>query len=169
MEGKERSVEEEVNVCENQPDSLVGRSDMRVDDEGVYTDTDGRISPATLNGRSPRPHPRPPSPLSTITGISMLSSSLSPATASSCAFRLPGRLLRAPACLGDAADEGGDVCADELELAMLAELSVVAGSVNDLDLCFWRNLGSFEPCCGPWLGDGGGGGVLRDCLDIGDV
>lgn len=50
---------------------------------------------------------------------------------------------------------------------MLVELSVAAGSTNDLDLsrpCFCRNLASFEPCCG--LGDDGAGGALRDCLDI---
>lgn len=174
MEGRERSVEEELNVWESQPVRRVGRSDMRVDEEDVYIDTDGRMSEMLLSGRSDQLRARGESDVdvSMITGISstLSSCSLSPSVAvdlSSCPFPLPDRPLRVLACLGDTTEDVGDVWGDELELAMLVELSVAAGSTSDLDLsrlCFWRNLGSFEPCCG--LGDDRGGGVLRDCLDI---
>lgn len=172
MEGRERSVEEELKVWEIQPERRVGRSDMRVDEEDEYIDTEGRMSEILLSGRSGRVRARGESNVSTITGISSALSTCSPSPSvvvawSSWAFPLPDRLLRTLALLGDTAEEVGDVSADELELAMLVELSVAAGSVKDFDLsrlCFWRNLDSFEPCCG--LGDDGGGGTLRDCLDI---
>ena len=157
MVGRVRSVEEEEKVCENQPERRVGRSDMRPDEDG-YTDALGRMSEMPSD-RSGQLRARGESAVSTITGVSKSSSSLSASLAASGA----GRPVRAPVGL----DGVGDVCADELELAMLVELSVAAGSTSDLDLsrlCFWRNLGSLGPCCG--LGDDGGGGVPRDCFDI---
>jgi hypothetical protein len=146
-------------VWESQPESRVGRSDMRVDDD-EYMDTVGRMSDMPL-GRSGRARARGESAVSTITGIS---SALSPSPSVAAVCSSWARLLRAPAWCDDTA-EAGDVYADELELAMLVELSVAAGSAKDLDLsrpCFCRNLVSFEPCCGL----GGAGGALRDCLDI---
>ena len=157
MEGRERSVDEELNVWESQPESRVGRSDMRAEDD-EYMDTLGRMSEMAL-GRSGRARARGESAVSTITGIS---SPLSPSPSVVVDRSSRARLWRVLAWFDEC-----DVCADELELAMLVELSVAAGSTNDLDLsrpCFWRNLGSFEPCCG--LGDGGAGGALRDFLDI---
>lgn len=53
---------------------------------------------------------------------------------------------------------------DELELARLVALSLAALSIMDFDrsrLCFCKNFGSFEPCCG--LGEAGAG-VLREYL-----
>lgn len=145
---------------------------MRVDEEGEYIDTVGRMSDIALRGRSGRVRVRGDSELSTITGISSTLSSCSSSTSvvvdcSSWAFPLPDRRLRAVAWLDDTADEAGDVWEDELELAMLVELSVAPESVKDLILsrpCLCRNLDNFEPCCG--LGDDGCGGAPRDCLDI---
>lgn len=146
MEGKERSVEEELKVCESQPVRRVGRSDMRVD-EDWYIETDGRMSEMLLSGRSGQLRARGESVgvVSTITGISstLSSRSLSPSVPADLSSYRPLRVL---ACLGGTAE---DVCVDELELAMLDELSVAVGSISDLDLsrlCFCRNLGSFEPC-----------------------
>lgn len=143
---------------------------MRADEEDVYIDTVGRMSDIELTGRSDQPRAARGESGSTSTGISSTRSScsLSPSVAvdlSSCPYPLPGRPMRVLACFADTPEDVGDV--DELELAVLVELSVAAGSISDLDLsrlCFWRNLGSFEPCCG--LGDDDGGGVLRGCLDI---
>ena len=172
MAGRERSVEDELNVWENQPESRVGRSDMRVDEEGVYIDTEGRMSEMALRGRSGRVRVRGESDVSTITGVSSTpsSSSSSPSVApirSPWAFPLPDRFLCAPAWLEDTLDDVGDAWVDELELAMLVELSVATESVKDLLLsrpCLCRNLENFEPCCG--LGDDGCPGALRVCLDI---
>lgn len=41
MEGRDKSVDEFVKVCDNHPDSRVGRSDMRVDDVEAYMDVEG--------------------------------------------------------------------------------------------------------------------------------
>jgi len=54
MEGRDRSVDELVNVCDNHPDSRVGRSDMRVDDVEAYMDEEGWMSDTVLRGRSDR-------------------------------------------------------------------------------------------------------------------
>lgn len=173
MEGRERSVEEELKVWEIQPERRVGRSDMRVDEEDEYIDTEGRMSEILLSGRSGRVRARGGgSDISTITGISSTLSAYSPSPSvvvalSSWAFPPPDRPLCELVWLGNTAEEAGDVWEDELELPMLVELSVAAGSVKDFDLsrlCLWRNLDNFEPCGG--LGDDGGGGALRDCLDI---
>ena len=147
MAGSERSVDEEENVCESQPESRVGRSLIRAEDELEYIDTDGRISEIAPSGRSPRARVRGESDVSTVM-ITGASSALSPSPSvavllSPWPFPPPARPLRALAWLGD-----GDVCADE------PELSVAAASGLGLSRpCFCRNLGSFEPCCG--VGDAG--------------
>ena len=112
---------------------------MRADEAEAYMDTDGRMSDMALG----RVRVRGESDVSTITGISSSCSSV-------CVLPWPD----------DTADDVGEVCADELELAMLVALSV---SVSDLLLsrpCLCRNLLSFDP------GDDGCGGALRDCRDM---
>lgn len=73
-----RSVAELLKVCENQPVSRVGRSDMRDDDEGVYIDIEGWMSEMVLRGRSGRVRARGMSIGSMITGGSSNESSCSP-------------------------------------------------------------------------------------------
>lgn len=74
-----------LKVCENQPVSRVGRSDMRDDDEGVYIDIEGWISETVLRGRprSGRVRARGMSVGSMITGGSSNESSCSPSAARS--------------------------------------------------------------------------------------
>lgn len=100
MEGRERSVDEELNVWESQPESRVGRSDMRVDGD-EYMDTLGRMSEMPL-GRSGRGRARGGSAVSTITGVSSALSP-SPSVVADCS-----RPLRALAWCDDTA-EAGDV------------------------------------------------------------
>lgn len=75
MEGRDRSVDELVKVCDSHPDSRVGRSDMRVDD--VYMDEAGCMSDTVLRGRSKRFRERGISAGSIITGVSSNESSCS--------------------------------------------------------------------------------------------
>ena len=121
MEGRERSVEEEeLKVWEIQPERRVGRSDMRLDEDVEYIDTEGRMSEIVLSGRSARVRGRGESDGSTITGISSTLSSCSPSTSVPVLFSSwPDRPLRPLPGLGDTPEGAGEACEDELELAML--------------------------------------------------
>src|SRR6267154_1870895 len=77
MEGRDRSVDELVNVCDSHPDSRVGRSDMRVDDVEAYMDGEGWMSDTVLSGRSERFRKRGISAGSIMTGVSSNESSCS--------------------------------------------------------------------------------------------
>ena len=63
------------------------------------------------------------------------------------------------------AEEVGDVWADELELAMLVELSIAVGSAKDLD--FIAALGQLRAVLWAKRQWGGTSGALRDCLSLG--
>lgn len=179
IDGRDRSVDELVKVCDSHPDSRVGRSDIRVDDVEAYMDEEGCMSEMVLRGRSERFRERIISTGSIITGVSSNESSCS-LSGSGCgllglsslrlllAFPPPNLpLFRELYC-----ESGGlltDVQLDELELAMDVVLAAAIGSVIDFDLsrlCFARNLDNFEPCGDEEEDEDG---VLRDCRPVIDM